>query len=134
MSEQSRDPNEDASHRQEDDGERRWKSLPPIVTHAPEGLAGNAPRNLIKRSEWVAIGALGASVIAVFAVAEGVNRVNRCTPEPNPTSTAIVRADTNCNSSSYHGGSYYSGSHATEEAHFGGFGKAGSAHVGGFGE
>lgn len=134
MSEQSQDPRDAAASERDDAGGRRCTSPPRIVTHAPEGLPDRPSGTGLKRSEWIAIGTLGASIIATFAIAEGVNRVNRCTPEPNPTSAAIVRADTNCSSSSFHATRSFVGGSATEEAHFGGFGKAGSAHAGGFGE
>lgn len=81
----------------------------------------------------------GASVIGIFAVAEGVNQQTKCSPAPQATALNTADASTNCRSSgSGHGGSgggsWGSKASSSSEAHFGGFGRAGAGHAGGGGE
>ncbi len=129
-------------------GKRNIKP-PPVITHAPQGLAGGpdplAPNQM--RTLAITLGLLGATAIGVFAAAQAHNRRENCAPpdgsHPN---------DTQCQSSGSSGGHGGSGSwsgssgYSDSSGHsgsspsghagvsFGGFGHAGAAHGGGGGE
>jgi hypothetical protein len=119
------------------------RRLPPqprkIITHAPDGLGNGAGGPRLKRSEWIALGALGATVLGVFAAAEALDRYRQCSP---PQANAVNAGDKNAKCSSAgtgHGGGGGWGwgggkSTASSGAHFGGFGEAGGSHGGGAGE
>jgi hypothetical protein len=128
-------------------GKRNVKP-PPVITHAPQGLAGGpdplAPTQM--RTLAITLGLLGAAAIGAFAVAQAHHRRENCAPPEgsNPDGPPCQSSG----SSGGHGGSgswsgssgssghSYSSSSASghESASFGGFGHAGAAHGGGGGE
>lgn len=114
---------------------------PPIISHAPHGLAG-CPEPLSsarKRTLVIAIGVVGATAIGVFAALEQI-RLRRDCAGPDGSSPGQTPCPTSgsSGSSSGHGGGGYGRSSSSSSGHtsvsFGGFGGAGAGHGGGGGE
>lgn len=129
------------SARKKNFGRRLPPKPPKIITNAPDGLSNGSGLKGVKRSEWIALGVLGASVLGVFAVAEGVNQHTECSPPPQASALNTADSSANCRSSgSSHGGGgggwggWGSKGSSSSGAHFGGFGAAGGGHGGGGGE
>ncbi len=118
---------------------RRGVNPPPIVTRAPGGLAGApdplSPRRL--RTVVITLGALGATAIGVFALAEAANRARDC-PRTDGAEPGSAACESSSSSSGGHGGGGGSPGHGSgfssasgSSVSFGGFGGAGAAHGGG---
>jgi hypothetical protein len=120
---------------------------PPIIMHAPEGLRGGSPAPRPKRSEWISVGALGATLLGVMAATETIHGLY-CSPNPQANSvstvnmadaTAVNTANTNTSTScrSYHSShtSFFSSASTSSSptTHFNGFGETGSIHISGIG-
>jgi hypothetical protein len=135
---------------------KRGIKPPPVITHAPEGLAGGptplAPTQM--RTLAITLGLLGAAAIGVFAAAQAHNRRENCAPPEgsNPDGPPCQSSGSSSGhggSSGWSGWSAYSGSSGNSESSghsgssssgrasavsFGGFGHAGAGHGGGGGE
>ena len=128
---------------------RRNIKPPPVITHAPQGLAGGpnplAPTQM--RTLAITLGLVGATAIGVFAAAQAHNRRENCAPPEgsNPNGPACQGSGSFSGhggsggwsgSSGYSGSSGRSGSSPSGRASvsFGGFGHAGAGHGGGGGE
>jgi hypothetical protein len=129
-------------------GKRNIKP-PPVITHAPQGLAGGpdplAPTQM--RTLAITLGLVGAAAIGVFAAAQAHNRRENCAPPEgsNPNGPACQSSGSSgghgasggwSKSSGYSESSGHSGSSPSGRVgvSFGGFGHAGAAHGGGGGE
>jgi hypothetical protein len=126
-------------------GERRKEfgrrgAPPPVITHAPHGLAGApvGPSTRRKRTLTISLVTMGSLAIGGFALMEALHRRTNCPPDQaNPDQSA-------CANSSSHGGSgghgwgggssrasSTSSSSSSHAVSFGGFGGHGAAHGGG---
>lgn len=120
---------------------RRGAAAPPILTNAPNGLAGGAagPSRRRKRSLGVGLVSIGALSLGGFALFEALDRKVKCPPDQNDweqqeCSESSSRGGSSSRSSSSSHGSSSSGSSATSHGvSFGGFGATGSGHGGGGG-
>ena len=128
-------------------GKRNIKP-PPIITHAPQGLAGGpnplAPTQM--RTLAITLGLLGATAIGVFAAAQSQHRRENCAPREgsnpeDPPCQSSGGSGGHGGSGSWSGSSGSSGHSASSSsasghgsASFGGFGHAGAGHGGGGGE